>query len=142
MKTLCVLLALIAGFLLGSVWNSVGQPPAIAQSVRPDGSGAAAGDLCDGAWEVDDTFNRGYRYRCKGTLIPALSAPVYLAARSLKQLETLSAIEQSVDDVKASVDGVRQAVTELSATLQKQNVASNAELQRSDAPRSAPVRAR
>ena len=131
MKTFCVSLGLIAGCLLGSLWNSVGQPPAIAQTVRPDGSGAAAGDLCDGRWEVDTSFNAVYRYRCNGTLIPALSAPVYLASRSLRQLETLNAIEQSVDEVKASVDGVRQAVNELTAALQKQNVASNAEPQRS-----------
>ena len=130
MKTFCVSLGLIAGCLLGSLWNSVAQPPAIAQTVRPDGSGAAAGDLCDGTWEVDTTFNRTYTYRCNGTLIPALSAPAYLASRSVRQLETLNAIEQSVDEVKASVDGVRQAVIELTAALQKQNVAVNAELQR------------
>ena len=139
MKTFCVLLGLIAGCVLGSLWNSVAQPAAIAQTVRPDGAGAAAGDLCDGRWEVDTTFNRTYTYRCNGTLIPALSAPVYLASRSLKQLETLNAIEQSVDEVKASVDGVRQAVNELTAALQKQNVASNAELQRR---RSAPEQVR
>jgi hypothetical protein len=139
MKTFCVSLGLIAGCVLGSLWNSVAQPAAIAQTVRPDGSGAAAGDLCDGRWEVDTTFNRTYTYRCNGTLIPALSAPVYLASRSLKQLETLNAIEQSVDEVKASVDGVRQAVNELTAALQKQNVASNAELQRR---RSAPEQVR
>jgi len=131
MKTFCVGLGLIAGFVVGSLWNSVAQPPAIAQTVRPDGSGAAAGDLCDGRWEVDTTFNPVYRYRCNGTLIPALSAPVYLASRSLRQLETLNDIEESVDQVKASVDGVRQAVNELTATLQKQNVASNAEPPRS-----------
>ena len=131
MKTFCVGLGLIAGFLVGSLWNSVAQPAAIAQTVRPDGSGAAAGDLCDGRWEVDTTFNAVYRYRCNGTLIPALSAPVYLASQSLRQLETLNDIEASVDEVKASVDGVRQAVNELAATLQKQNVASNAEPQRS-----------
>jgi hypothetical protein len=56
---------------------------------------------------------------------------VYLASQSLRQLETLNDIEESVDQVKASVDGVRQAVNELAATLQKQNVASNAEPQRS-----------
>jgi len=61
MKTLCVSLGLIAGCLLGSVWNSVAQPPAMAQTVRPDGFGAAAGDLCDGTWEVDRTFNSPYR---------------------------------------------------------------------------------
>ena len=143
MKTLCVSLGLMAGCLVGSLWSSFAQPPAIAQTVRPDGSGAAAGDLCDGRWEVDGTFNSPYRYRCNGTLIPALSAPVYLASRSLKQLETLSAIKQSVDEVKASVDGVRQAVTELRTALQKQNVASNAELERSiDGLRSTPVQAR
>ena len=131
MKTFCVGLGLIAGFVAGSLWNSVVQPPAIAQTVRPDGSGAAAGDLCDGRWEVDTTFNAVYRYRCNGTLIPALSAPVYLASQSLRQLETLNDIEESVDQVKASVDGVRQAVNELAATLRKQNVASNAEPQRS-----------
>jgi hypothetical protein len=131
MKTFCVGLGLIAGFVVGSLWNSVVQPPAIAQTVRPDGSGAAAGDLCDGRWEVDTTFNAVYRYRCNGTLIPALSAPVYLASRSLRQLETLNDIEESVDQVRASVDGVRQAVNELAATLQKQNVASSAEPQRS-----------
>jgi hypothetical protein len=131
MKTFCVGLGLIAGFVVGSLWNSVAQPPAIAQTVRPDGSGAAAGDLCDGRWEVDTTFNPVYRYRCNGTLIPALSAPVYLASRSLRQLETLNDIEESVDQVKASVDGVRQAVNELTATLQKQNVASSAEPPRS-----------
>jgi hypothetical protein len=131
MKTFCVGLGLIAGFVVGSLWNSVAQPPAIAQTVRPDGSGAAAGDLCDGRWEVDTTFNAVNRYRCNGTLIPALSAPVYLASRSLGQLETLNDIEESVDQVKASVDGVRQAVNELTATLQKQNVASNAEPARS-----------
>lgn len=131
MKTFCVALGLIAGFVVGSLWNSVVQPPAIAQTVRPDGSGAAAGDLCDGRWEVDTTFNAVYRYRCNGTLIPALSAPVYLASQSLRQLQTLNDIEESVDQVKASVDGVRQAVNELAATLQKQNVASNAGPQRS-----------
>lgn len=131
MKTFCVGLGLIAGFVVGSLWNSAVQPPAIAQTVRPDGSGAAAGDLCDGRWEVDTTFNAVYRYRCNGTLIPALSAPVYLASQSLRQLQTLNDIEESVDQVKASVDGVRQAVHELAATLQKQNVASNAEPQRS-----------
>jgi hypothetical protein len=129
MKTFCVGLGLIAGFAVGSLWNPVVQPPAIAQTVRPDGSGAAAGDLCDGRWEVDTTFNAVYRYRCNGTLIPALSAPVYLASRSLRQLETLNDIAESVDQVKASVDGVRQAVNELAAALQKQNVASNAEPQ-------------
>jgi hypothetical protein len=131
MKTFCVGLGLIVGFLVGSLWNSVAEPPAIAQTVRPDGSGAAAGDLCDGRWEVDTTFNAVYRYRCDGTLIPALSAPVYLASRSLRQLETLNAIEQSVDEVKVSVDGVRQAINELAAALQKQNAAANAEPQRS-----------
>ena len=134
MKTFCVSLGLIAGFLLGSLWNSVAQPSAIAQTIRPDGSGAAAGDLCDGTWEVDTTFNRTYTYRCNGTLIPALSAPAYLASRSLRQLETLNvssaSIKQSVDEVRASVDGVRLAVIELTAALQKQNVASNAEPQR------------
>jgi hypothetical protein len=82
-------------------------------------------------------------------LIPALSAPVYLSSRSLEQLEALNAssasIRQSIDEVKASVDGVKQAVRELTAALQKQNVASNAELQRSvgiDGLRSAPVHAR
>jgi len=116
------------------LWTSVAQPPAIAQTVRPDGTGAAAGDLCDGTWEVDTTFNRTYVYRCNGTLIPALSAPVYLASQSVRQLEALGAssasIKRSVDEVRASVDGVRQAVTELTAALQKQNVAANAELQR------------
>ena len=129
MKTFYVGLGLIAGFLVGS-WNSVAPPPAIAQTVRPDGLGAAAGDLCDGRWEVDTTFNAAYRYRCNGTLIPALSAPVYLASRSLRQLETLNAIEESVDEVRVSVDRVRQAVNELTAALQKQNVAANAEPQR------------
>jgi|SoiMethySBSTD1v2_1073268.scaffolds.fasta_scaffold106182_6 hypothetical protein len=129
MKTLCVALGLIAGFLVGSLWSSVAQPAAIAQTVRPDGSGAAAGDLCDGRWEVDPTFNPVYRYRCNGTLIPALSAPVYLASRSLRQLETLNAIEESVDEVRVSVDRVRQAVNELNATLQKQSAAANAEPQ-------------
>jgi hypothetical protein len=60
-------------------------------------------------------------------LIPALSAPVYLASRSLRQLEALSvssaSIKRSVDEVKASVDDVKQAVTELTAALQKQNAA-------------------
>ena len=130
MKTFCVGLGLIVGFLVGSLWTSVAEPPAIAQTVRPDGSGAAAGDLCDGRWEVDTTFNAVYRYTCNGTLIPALSAPVYLASRSLRQLETLNAIEQSVDEVKVSVDGVRQAVSELAATLQKQNAAANPQPQR------------
>jgi hypothetical protein len=143
MKTFCVSLGLIVGFLLGSLWNSVAQSPAIAQTLRPDGSGAAAGDLCDGTWEVDSTFNRTYVYRCNGTLIPALSAPVYLASQSVRQLETLNAssasIKRSVDEVKVSVDGVRQAVNELAAALQKQNAASNAELQRR---RSAPEQVR
>lgn len=128
MRTLCVSLGLIAGCVLGSLWNPVAEPPAIAQTIRPDGSGATAGDLCDGTWEVDDTFNRGNRFRCNGTLIPALSAPVYIASRSLRQLETLSAIKQSVDEVRASVDGVRQAVTELAVALQKQKAASSGEL--------------
>jgi hypothetical protein len=83
---------------------------------------------------VDDTFNRTYRYRCNGTLVPALSAPVYLASRNLRQLETLSAssasIKQSVDEVRASVDGVRRAVNELASALQKRNVASNEDLRR------------
>jgi hypothetical protein len=127
MKTFCLGLGLIAGFLAGSLWNSAAQPAAIAQTIRPDGSGAAAGDVCDGRWEVDPTFNAVYRYRCNGTLIPALSAPVYLASRSLRQLETLNAIEESVDEVRASVDRVRQAVNELTATLQKQNAAANPE---------------
>jgi hypothetical protein len=135
MKTFYVLLGLIAGCVIGSQWNSVAQPPAIAQTVRPDGSGAAAGDLCDGAWEVDTTFNRTYVYRCNGTLVPALSAPVYLASQSVRQLETLSAssasIKRSVDEVRVSVDGVRQAVNELAATLQKQNAAANPDVQRS-----------
>jgi hypothetical protein len=134
MKTFCLSLGLLAGFLLGSVWNPVAQPPAIAQTIRPDGSGAAAGDLCDGTWEVDTTFNRTYTYRCNGTLIPALSAPSYLASRSVRQLETLNvssaSIKRSIDEVRASVDGVRLAVSELTAALQKQNVASNAEPQR------------
>ncbi|MGH9253170.1 MAG: hypothetical protein ACRD3C_01230 [Vicinamibacterales bacterium] len=68
-------------------------------------------------------------------MIPALSAPVYLSSRSLEQLEALNAssasIRQSIDEVKASVDGVKQAVRELTVALQKQNVASNAEPQRS-----------
>jgi hypothetical protein len=142
-------LGLIAGFLLGSLWTSVAQPPAIAQTVRPDGSGAAAGDLCDGTWEVDTTFNRTYMYRCNGTLIPALSAPVYLASQNFRQLESLNAssasIKRSVDEVRTSVDGVRQAVAELTAALQKQNVASNAKPQRSggvDGLRSVPVQTR
>jgi hypothetical protein len=125
MKTLCVGMGLIAGFLVGSLWTSVAQPPAIAQTIRPDGSGAAAGDLCDGRWEVDTTFNATYRYRCNGTLIPALSAPAYLASRTLRQLETLNAIEARVDEVRVSVDRVRQAVNELTVTLQKQNAAAN-----------------
>jgi hypothetical protein len=131
MKAFCVGLGIIVGLLVGSLWNSVAQPPAIAQTVRPDGAGAAAGDLCDGRWEVDTTFNAAYRYRCNGTLVPALSAPVYLASRSLRQLETLNDIAASVDEVRASVDGVRQAVNELTAAVQKQNVASNAQPQRS-----------
>lgn len=149
MKTFCLSLGLIVGFLLGSLWNSVAQPPAIAQTIRPDGSGAAAGDLCDGTWEVDTTFNRTYAYRCDGTLIPALSAPAYLASRSVRQLETLNvssaSIKRSIDEVRASVDGVKQAVTELTAVLQKQNVASNTKPQRSvgiDGLRSAPVQTR
>lgn len=134
MKTFCVSLGLIAGCVLGSLWNSVAQSPAIAQTIRPDGSGATAGDLCDGTWEVDTTFSRTYTYRCNGTFVPALSAPAYLASRSLKQLETLSAssasIKRSVDEVKASVDGVTQAVVQLTAALQKQNVASKANSRR------------
>ena len=134
MKTFYVLLGLIAGCVIGSQWNSVAEPPAIAQTVRPDGSGATAGDLCDGTWEVNTAFNRTYVYVCNGTLIPALSAPVYLASQSIRQLETLSAssasIKRSVDEVRVSVDGVRQAVMELTVAIQSQNAASNTELQR------------
>jgi hypothetical protein len=124
MKTFCASLGLAAGFLLGTLFSSVVQPPAMAQTVRPDGWGATAGDICDGTWEVDGTFNAAHRYRCNGTLVPALSAPVYLASRSLRQLEQLSATsastKRSIDEVKASVDNVRRAVNELSAALQKQ----------------------
>ena len=122
MKMFWVSLGLIAGCLLGSLWTSIAQAPATAQTIRPDGAGATAGDLCDGTWEVDTTFNRTYAYRCNGTLIPALSAPNYLASRSLRQLES---IKQSVDEVNASVDRLTRAVTQLTVALQKQNVASN-----------------
>ena len=125
MKTICLSVGLVAGCVIGSLWSTVVEPPAMAQTARPDGWGATAGDLCDGTWEVDDTFNRTYRYKCNGTLIPAASAQVYLASRSLRQLETLGAIKQSVDEVRVSVDGVKQAVAELTAALRKQNTAAN-----------------
>ena len=81
MKTFCLSLGLLAGFLLGSLWTSVAQPPAIAQTVRPDGSGAAAGDLCDGTWEVDNTFNRTYCLQMQRNVEFLHSLPRYISPR-------------------------------------------------------------